>query len=726
MRVCIRWLLRTLFRLRVINHLNGEGDAALLVPFAHGPRLLVSHCESALDGVLLGLFLPGDPLVVATPEMHAQLIPRLLMRWVRCLKIDAAHPMALKDVVHHVRDGGVALIFPQGRVTTTGALMKTYDAAAVIAAHCGDEVVPVHISGTLYSRYAATSGLWPKRWFPAITITVHAPVRTMQATQTQPRHKRRARADALHRVLQNMLGTAPDNRSLFGAFMDAVALHGRRTPIIEDARRQPETYGQLLKVSLALGRLAARETTAGDTVGVLMPSISTTLSLVLGLAAHGRTAAMLNYSAGLNVMHKACVAAGVRTVIASRQFLAVIRLQGIAEGFKDIKILYIEDLRERLTLADKLWLMGYALWFPRAACPAIDPRQPAVVLFTSGSEGLPKGVVLSHAAMLANMTQLRAVIDYGPDDKFFSALPLYHTFGLIACSMMPLMTGTPQFLYVSPLRYRTIPELVYVSGATYLFGTSTFLGHYARQAHPADFQSLRKVICGGEKRNREVAQLWFEKFGLRVLEGYGATECGPAMSLNTPLVYKDGTVGRFLPGIESQIVPVPGIASGGALFVRGPNLMSGYLHYDQPGVLTSPQSAAGEGWHDTGDVVEIDADGFVTIVGRTRRFAKVAGEMVSLDAIERVAYLASPAYRHAALLQLVRGQGESTVLFTTDGALTRSALLRASRELGASDLTTARSIVVLSELPLLGNGKTDYVTLDQRAMDIAAAAIVRA
>lgn len=237
---------------------------------------------------------------------------------------------------------------------------------------------------------------------------------------------------------------------------------------------------------------------------------------------------------------------------------------------------------------------------------------------------------------------------------------------------------------------------------------------------------MRKVICGGEKRNREVAQLWFDKFGLRVLEGYGATECGPAMSLNTPLVYKDGTVGRFLPGIESQVAPVPGIASGGALFVRGPNLMSGYLHYDQPGVLAPPQSAAGEGWHDTGDVVEIDAEGFVTIVGRTRRFAKVAGEMISLDAIERVAYLASPAYRHAALLQLVPGQGESTVLFTTDGALTRSALLRASRELGASDLTTARSIVVLSVLPLLGNGKTDYVTLDRRAMEIAAAAIVRA
>ena len=712
MRVWIRWLLRSLFRVRLVNDAR---DATLLV---HGPRLVVAHCESALDGVLLGLFLPGNPLIVATPEMLGRLIPRILMRGVSYMTIDPSRPMVLKDVVHHVRGGGVAVIFPQGRVTTSGALMKSYDAAGLIVARCGGEVVPVRMAGTLYSRFAATSALWPKRLFPGVTITVGAPVRVIPLTPQ--RYARRERADALHRVLQGMQGTAPDSRCLFAAFAEAAALYGRRTRIIEDARRQPETYGQMLKVALALGRVASRETARGEVVGVLMPTISTTLSLILGLAANGRTAAMLNYSAGPNLMHKACVAAGVRTVIASRQFLAVMRLQGVAEALTGIRILYIEDMRGLLSLKDKLWLMGFALWFPRAACPDVDSRQPAVVLFTSGSEGLPKGVVLSHRAMLANMTQLRAVIDFGPEDKFFSGLPLYHTFGLIACALMPLMTGTRQFLYVSPLRYRTIPELVYLSGATYLFGTSTFLGHYARQAHPADFRSLRKVICGGEKRNREVADLWFDKFGLRILEGYGATECGPAMSLNTPLAYKDGSVGRFLPGIEYQIVPVPGIAAGGALFVRGPNLMSGYVHYERPGQLTLPQSSAGDGWHETGDIVEIDPQGFVTIAGRTRRFAKIAGEMVSLDTIEHVACLASPAYRHAALLIQVPGQGESTVLFTTDTTLNRAALLRAARELGVSDLSTARSIAVLKELPLLGNGKTDYVALGQRASETAA------
>jgi len=710
-------MLCTAFRVRV------TGNVDLL---KRGSHLVVAHCESALDGALLGLFLPGNPLVVATPEMQARLIPRLLMRWVRCIAIDPAHPIMLKDVVHHVRDGGVAVIFPQGRVTTSGSLMKTYDAAGMIAGHCGYEVVPVRMSGTLVSRYARTSGLWPKRYFPRIKITVQAPVRILLPAKTSGRTNRRERVFALQRVLQEMLGAGFGERCLFGAFVDAVSLYGRHTRIIEDARRQPESYGQMLKIALALGRLVSRETVTGETVGVLMPTISTTLSLLLGLAAHGRVAAMLNYSAGAAVMHDTCVAAGVRTVITSRSFLAALRLSDIAGKLKGTRILYVEELREALTLSDKLWLIGYALWFPRSAVPAVDPQQAAVVLFTSGSEGIPKGVVLSHAALLANMTQLQAVIDFGPDDKYFSALPLYHTFGLVACALMPLMTGTRLFLYLSPLRYRTIPELVYSSGATYLFGTSTFLAHYAQQAHPGDFASLRKVICGGEKLNREVAELWFEKFGLRLLEGYGATECGPAMALNTPLAYKRGTVGCLLPAIKYRIAPVAGIAAGGALHVRGPNLMSGYLHYEHPGVLAAPRSALGEGWHDTGDIVEIDKEGFVTVVGRTRRFVKIAGEMISLDVIERVAYLASPQHRHAAVLDHVPGQGESSVLFTTDATLDRAAMLRAARNSGTADLTSARRIVVLSELPLLGNGKTDYVALGERARKAAPAEILRA
>lgn len=705
MRACIRWLLRLAFRVQV----NGELDV-----LAQGPHVVVANCDSAMDGVLLGLFLPRRPLVVGTDEMRTRRLPRWLMRWVHSCANSSQHPRSLDVVVRHVQSGGVAVIFPQGCVASSGAVMSIDDAAAMVVAQCGVEVVPVRISGTLFSRYAGTSRRWPRRFFPQVTISVLDPVSIARPSDETTKGARRERALALQSVMQHLVCHRPVQRNLFSAFIDALELHGRNTRIIEDARQQPESYGQLLKIALALGRLVSRHSGAGERVGVLMPTMSTTLGLLLGLTAHGRVAAMLNYTAGAEGMQSACVTAGVRTVITSRQFLAALDIRDLADKLTGITLLYLEDLRPSFTPRDKLWLMGFALWFPRAVVPQVDPQQPAVVLFTSGSEGMPKGVVLSHAAMLANMSQLQTVIDFGPDDKFFSALPLFHIFGLVACGLMPLMTGTRLFIYVSPLRYRTIPALVHTCGATYLFGTSTLLSHYARQAQAGDFQSLRKVISGGEKLSSEVVDLWHEKFGLRVLEGYGATECGPAMSLNTPFAFKRHAVGCFLPGIEYRMLPVEGISKGGALHVRGPNLMSGYLTSEQPGVLVPPRSAAGAGWHETGDVVDIDAEGFVTIVGRTRRFAKIAGEMISLDAAERVAFMASPAHRHAALLEQIPEYGESSVLFTTDAALDRAALMRAARDCGVSDLTAARRIVCVNDLPLLGNGKTDYLTLSQR------------
>ena len=195
------------------------------------------------------------------------------------------------------------------------------------------------------------------------------------------------------------------------------------------------------------------------------------------------------------------------------------------------------------------------------------------------------------------------------------------------------------------------------------------------------------------------------------MEGYGATECAPVLSLNTPLTYREGTVGRFLPGIEHRLVPVPGIEKGGVLHVRGPNLMRGYYFYDQPGVLHPPRSEIGTGWYNTGDVVDVDDAGFLTIHGRVKRFAKIAGEMVSLEGVERIAFHASPAHEHAATVELIQQTGESTVLFTTDHALDRIALQKAARELGAQDLAVARRVVHVRSLPLLGSGKTDYVRL---------------
>jgi len=704
LRAILKSLLGFLFRVQLTGHASQLG---------HGRPLVVANHDSMLDALLVALFIPGNPLLVLPRALVGHHLVRLLRRCADCAELGVQGDYTVKGLVRVVRSGRPVVVFPQDRMTTTGSTMKIYGAAALIAARANADIVPLYIQGTLNSRWAATSHKWPHRSFPRVNLVVQPSTR-LQSRAGAGGVRRRQLSDDLLRILQKSMADATPRRALFDALIDASELYGRRARIIEDLRRQVNTYGDLLKGSLALGRLAARFTEPGERVGVLLPNLGATVCLVFGLASRGRVSAMLNYSSGVEALRIACTAATLRTVITSRAFIQAAHLDHLVAALDGYRIVYLEDLRETLTLADKLWIVS-ALLRPRSALPQQDPASPAVVLFTSGSEARPKGVVLTHDTMLDVMAQLRAVIDFGPDDKYLNALPMYHTFGLIACTLMPLLTGTRLFLYTNPLHYKVIPEYAYTRDCTYIFGTSTFLGNYARQAHPYDFYRTRFVISGGEKLNPEVSRLWFSKFGLRVYEGYGATECGPAMSLNTPLAFRAGTVGRFLSGIEYRIVPVPGIEEGGVLHVRGPNLMQGYLFSDAPGVLQPPRSELGAGWYNTGDVVSVDDDGFVTIHGRVKRFAKIAGEMVSLERVEHIAYHASPDFKHAALVEMTR-TGESTVLLTTDPKLDRISLLHAARQLNTQELAVARRVVKVDTLPLLGSGKVDYVTLKQSSV----------
>jgi acyl-[acyl-carrier-protein]-phospholipid O-acyltransferase/long-chain-fatty-acid--[acyl-carrier-protein] ligase len=693
--------------LRLLLRVKVEGDAQQLL---RGRPLIVANHDSLLDGALLGLFLPGEPTVVLARDTLKSRFARCLMAAVPFVVVDPLRPIGVRRLIRQIECGRAVALFPQGRLSMTGGVMKVYDSAGVIAFRCDADIIPVRIRGTLYSRFADAHGHFPRRWFPRVTLSIQPAVKLPPIPSLPARERRRRLADEMLGIMQHMMFASRPRQALFEAFVDAAGLFGRRTKIIEDALEQPESYGDLLKVSLALGRLSTRFSSEGEIVGVLMPNMSTTVCLLLGLSAMRRIPAMLNYSSGVEAMRGACIAAGIRTVVTSRRFVKRARLESSIRNLSGFDIVYLEDLRASLRLSDKLWVMA-ALLRPTAATGRIDPGETAVVLFTSGSEARPKGVALSHGAILANMAQMQAVIDFGPNDKYLNALPMYHTYGLIACTLMPLITGTRLFLYTNPLRYRAIPELAYTRDCTYIFGTSTFLGHYARQAHPYDFYRMRVVVSGGEKLNPEVADLWLRKFGLRIMEGYGATECGPAMTLNTPLRYREGTVGRFLPGIEYRLVVVPGIHQGVALHVRSANLMSGYYFFEEPGVLHPPRSEVGAGWYNTGDVINVDDEGFVTLLGRVKRFAKIAGEMVSLELVEHIAYLAAPGYKHAATVEQIAGRGESTVLFTTDPGLDRILLQKAAQQLGAQELAVARRVVHVASLPLLGSGKTDYVTL---------------
>lgn len=704
MRTLLTFVLRAIFRVTLCGETAASSRAA---------RLIVSNHRSPLDALLLGLLLPNEPAVIVPPEECKSRLTRWALRFVAHEVLDLGNAASLKPLLRLLRANRSVVVFPEGRMTRSSAVSKVYPVPALAAAKTAAAVVPVYIHGAP-AMSAGVAG-FVRRWMNGITLSV-LPVQRIDAVAAgSARQRRLLVTQRLIAIMQDAALAAHPYKALFESFLDACTEHGRGKPLIEDPKQGVQTYGAILRASLALGRLLSRATADNERVGVLLPNVPATVQTVLALSGAGRVPVMLNYSGGVTAVQVARAAAGVRTVVTSRQFVEQARLQPLIEALAGCALVYLEDLRSRFRWSDKLWLVVYALRLPRRVIARRAAADPAVVLLTSGSDGEPKAVVLSHRAIIANVVQIRTVIEFTPRDKILNPLPLYHAYSFTAGMALPLITGTRLYLYISPLHYRAIPDIAYRHDCTVLFGTSTFLSYYAAYAHPADFTRLRYVISGGEQLAPDVARVWMEKFGLRILEGYGCTECAPVISLATPSSYRPGTVGRLLPAMHYHVEPVSGIERGGVLHLKGPNVMLGHLLSEAPGVLRPCQSAHGTGWYDTGDIVEIDEEGFVTIHGRMRRFAKIAGEMVSLDRIEQVARLASPSHFHAAVLKVEEYGGETTVLFTTDPQLDRIALQSAARAAGSRDLAVARHIVKIRELPLLPSGKTNYASLTQMA-----------
>jgi acyl-[acyl-carrier-protein]-phospholipid O-acyltransferase/long-chain-fatty-acid--[acyl-carrier-protein] ligase len=707
MRTVLRVVLRALFRVGIC----GAAEAVT----AAGPLLAVANHRSAFDVLLLGLLLPERWTIVVPPADAAVPWVRWVLRWLPHEILDVGNAAALKPLLKRLKSGEALVAFPEARTSPSAALGKVYPVPALAAVRSGARVVPLHIADGAADTSRGVLHRWLCRVRLGIALHVCAAQR-IEVVCAGPARERRVRAArALMVAMQEAALAAQRYRSLFEHFLAACIQHGRRCVWIEDEKQGAQTYGGVLRGSLALARLARSITCPGERVGVLLPNVTATVQTVLGLSGAGRVPVMLNYSGAANAAMHARAAAGVRTVITSRAFVEQARLKPLVDALSDCDIVYLEDLRRRFGVVDRLWLLAFAMRFPRRAVVRPSAMAPAVVLLTSGSDGEPKAVALSHRAIIANVMQIRTVMAFTPQDKILNPLPLYHAYSFTAGMVLPLITGTRVRLYLSPLHYRAIPDIAYRSDCTVLFGTSTFLSYYASYAHAADFGRLRYVISGGEKLAPEVARVWLEKFGVRIYEGYGCTECAPVISLATRDAFRPGTVGRLLPGIDHRIEPVAGIERGGLLHVRGPNVMLGHYTSAEPGVLHACRSTQGPGWHATGDIVEIDDEGFVVIRGRMRRFAKIAGEMISLDQVEEVARAASPAHHHAAVLKVEEYGGETTVLYTTDAGLDRIALQKAARACGARDFAVARHVVTLRALPMLASGKTDYATLNRMA-----------
>lgn len=714
-KAMLAWILRLAYRVEVrgIENYRDAGPRALVVP---------NH-TSFLDAAILGTFLPGRPMFAINTFIAQRVWVRPFLRLVNAFAVDPTNPLAMKALVRAVEAGNKCVIFPEGRITVTGALMKIYEGPGMVADRAHAPLVPVRIDGAQYTPFSRLKGKVRLRLFPKIVVTILPPRRIDVDPALKGRVRRKTIGRRLYDLMTNvMFETAVRRETLFEALCDARAIHGAHAPILEDIERRPLAYRRFIVGSFALGRTLRKHAQEGERVGMLLPNATATAVTFFALQAEGRVPAMLNFSTGAQAVRAACRAAELRIVISSRRFIEMARLQDLVAALEtQVRFLYLEDIRRDLTLLDRAGGL-FAGFAPRAAHrrrTRTTPDSAAVVLFTSGSEGLPKGVVLSHANLLSNCRQLAAVVDFNPADIVFNALPLFHSFGLTGGLLLPVLSGVRTFLYPSPLHYRIVPEMVYETNATIMFGTDTFLSGYAKAANAYDFYSVRYIFAGAERVKDETRRVWAEKFGLRILEGYGATETAPVIATNTPMHFKAGTVGRFLPSLAHRLEPVPGVDRAGRLLVAGPNVMLGYLRSEAPGVIEAPR----DGWYDTGDIVEVDDEGFVRIVGRAKRFAKVAGEMVPLNAVEELVGTLWPGVGHAVVALPDPRRGETLILVTEQESARRADLLAHAQARGVPEIFVPRTILYAKKLPLLGTGKTDYPAVKTLAEKAAAGAL---
>ena len=699
MKLILRLLFRRLFSLQIFH-----GDRLTF----DGPSVIMPNHVSFLDAILLYAFLPDSVCFVVNSEIAENPWVDFALRFCRHVRIQPRNPYGLRTVISILKEGSPVLLFPEGRISVTGSLMKMYTGAAMVAWKTGARVFPIILRGPEYSKFSRIQDKVKSRWAPPVQIFVDAPVQ-LAVDETQSfRVQKNLLADHLLSIMRQATFLARQeeqkDRDFFTRLLLAGHLHGLDKVIARDISRSA-TYRQLLAGIYVLAekirRLLPNDPADRPAVGVLMPNSIAHVTVLFALFYLGRVPAVFNFSTGIKNGLDCAINVGVKTVLTSRTFVEKAGLESFVEQLAGFcRILYLEDIVATVGMRDKLAGMEN-LWRKRRGKGRTDSR---LILFTSGTEGRPKGVVLSQAAILCNIDQASSLIDYSPTDKMLTALPMFHSFGLMAGTMLPLLGGVEVFLYPSPLHYRIVPEMAYDFNATLMLGTPTFLAGYGKMAHPYDFRSLRYILSGGEKLTPLVQELWRSKFGIRILEGYGITETGPVLCLNTPLSYRQDTVGQFLPGIEWRLEAVEGIETGGALYVRGPNIMEGYMLYGQG------FQAVGE-WFATGDVVSVDREGYVRIQARLKRFAKIAGEMVNLQVVEDAAAACFTGGFHAVVFITDGRKGERILLVTTLKAAERHTLREYLLKAGHSGLSVPDEIIHVEKMPLLGSGKPDYVTI---------------
>jgi len=673
-----------------------------------GGTLIIANHTSFIDGIILSTIFGEKVSFAINTDVAKKFFVKPFLKLVKYFPIDNSNVMVVKSIIDELKKGGMVAIFPEGRITTTGGLMKVYPGPAVVADKSNADILPVCIEGSQYSDFSYFGMKTKKRRQRKITVTI-LPPRKLGVEQSLPENQRRNESvTKLYDIMCEMkfAGNSKSN-TIFYSLIQKILLVGRNKEILDDMNRRPITFGSLLGAIFAFAKRILKQTEQSEHAGLMMPNTKTMVEIFFALSAAGRVPCMINYTdTPANIL--LCIKnAGIKKIYTSKDFIAESNLESVIQKLSDngIKLFYVEDLKDSLKITEKLfaYLMSF---FPRYYYKIInkniDISGPAVILFTTGRGAKTKSVVLSHKNVQALRAQFSSVMDFGIQDSFFNAMPAFHSFGIIAGMLFPLLRAIKVFMYHSPLHYRTVSELVYDTNSTVILGTDTFLCGYAKTAHPYDFYSVRFVIAGVEKLRQETVKQWEENFGIRIFEAYGTAETSSTLAINTPMYFKSASVGRFMPSVEYKLETMKGLSSGGRLLVKGPNVTKSSL---DGGVINTSQDE----WFDTGDIVKIDEDGFVFVEGKIERFTEIDGEKISLTAIESAVSQIWPEHKHAVIN--TGGNKKKIVLFTTNGQACLEELEKNSLQDEVKGFVIPSKIKILEEIPITGTGATDYAKL---------------
>lgn len=716
MRSLARFFLRIIFRIGKIRFKMNFDPAAL-----PSKGVYISNHVSFLDPIVLFAFLPGNPIFVLHGQLYRNPWIRLFMQYADILKFDNHDVPDLKNLISLVAGGRLCVIFPEGRMTTSGNIMKIYESAGLLADKADAPVIPVWINGLQYSYFSNTQGKLPHRLMPKTSVIVDAP-RPLKL-KDELRHQRNHISNEIYMIMREMAFESMyhPEMTVFTQLIRAAKINSKcrmgfgRPEVLEDITRKPNTFKDILVKSYVLGHYFSRISEHQEPVGIMLPNSVAAVCTFFGLNAYGQVPVMINFSAGVQNIISSVKTVPVKKIITSKLFVRKAALEPIVEAVKEAgcEVIYLEEAARKIPLKDKL----HALWqYKIKDVPyRAKPSDYAAILFTSGSEGAPKAVVLSNRNIISNVWQIATFETLNISDTVLNSMPIFHSFGLVLGTLYALYQGAKVFLYPSPLHFRVISDLLYEIEATVMIGTDTFFRSYAKVAHPLDFNTLRLVYAGAEGVKLDTRTILNERLGTRLMEAYGTTECSPAVAGNNVVFNKFGTIGKLCPGMQYRLEKIDGIEKGGELVVKGPNVMEGYILPDHPGVLVPPQ----DGWYHTGDVVEVDEIGFMTIKDRIKRFAKIGGEMVSLRAIENMLckmFEGQDEFCYGVVAVPHENKGEQIIVATNNKDLTIDRLREFIKTNGYPELYLPRVILYRESIPTSATGKVDNVTLKKEVL----------